>query len=116
MSNFQFWKISDNQDFESVLLLSGFLIKKYLYAAPTAPMGGGGIGGMGTGGYPLSGIVHSYIVPNMATEPDNNALNIQQRSYTNGAGKNVLEYVTADTIVLDLPFVMTSPDGFWKYL
>jgi hypothetical protein len=46
----------------------------------------------------------------MANEPDNNALNIQPRLYTNGAGKNVLEYVTANTIVLNTEFIMTSPN------
>ena len=51
MSNFIFWEIYDNQDFGSVLLLSGFLIKKYLSVAPTDPTRGGGIRGMGTGGY-----------------------------------------------------------------
>ena len=68
------------------------------------------------GGIPLSGIVHSYIVPAMANEPDNNILNIQPRSYINGAGRNVLEYVTVDTIVLNTDFIMTSPNRFWEYL
>lgn len=44
----------------------------------------------------------------MSTEPDNNTLNIQPRSYTNSAGRNVLEYVTPDTIILDLHFIMTN--------
>ena len=48
----------------------------------------------------------------MANEPDNNTLNIQPRSYTNGVGKKVLEYITADTIVRDLPFIMTSSTDF----
>ena len=109
MSNFQFWKISDNQDFESVLLLSGFLIKKYLYAAPHHCRGAY-TGGRKYGGIPLSGIVHSYIVPKMANEPDNKALSIKPRSYSNSAGKNVLEYVTANTIVLNTEFIMISPN------
>jgi len=54
-------------------------------------MRGRGYAGDGYGGILVSGIVHFYIVPTMATEPDNNALSIQPRSYTNGAGKNVLE-------------------------
>ena len=44
----------------------------------------------------------------MATEPDNSTLNIQPRSYTNIAGKNVLKYLSPDTIVLDLDFIMTQ--------
>jgi len=43
----------------------------------------------------------------MTIEPNNDNLNIQPLPYINHAGRNVLEYVTSDTIVLDLPFIMT---------
>ena len=32
---------------------------------------------------------------------------MDNKSYTNSAGKNVLVYLSPDTIVLDLPFIMT---------
>jgi hypothetical protein len=44
----------------------------------------------------------------MANEPENNTLNIQLRSYTNGAGRIILEYVTVDTIILIMVFIMAS--------
>lgn len=44
----------------------------------------------------------------MATEPDNNTLNIQPRSYTNSSGRNVLKYLSSDTIALNLDFIMTQ--------
>jgi len=44
----------------------------------------------------------------MANEPDNNALNIQQRLYTNGAGKNVLVYVITNPTILITGFNMSS--------
>lgn len=44
----------------------------------------------------------------MSTEPDNNTLNIQPRSYTNSAGRNVLEYLSSDTIKLNLHFILTQ--------
>jgi hypothetical protein len=42
----------------------------------------------------------------MTTETNNNTFKSQPKSYTNSYGKNVLEYVTSDTIVLDLPFIL----------
>jgi hypothetical protein len=42
----------------------------------------------------------------MTTETNNNTFNSQSKSYINSSGKNVLEYITPDTIVLDLSFIM----------
>lgn len=33
---------------------------------------------------------------------------MKNKSYTNSAGRKVLEYLTPDTIVLNLPFIMTQ--------
>lgn len=33
---------------------------------------------------------------------------MNNKTYINGAGRKVLEYVSSDTIVLDLPFIMTQ--------
>lgn len=42
----------------------------------------------------------------MANKTDNN-INVHKLSYINSSGKKVLESVTPDTIVLDMPFIMT---------
>ena len=81
---------------------------KVFICSTHSPYWGGGYTGGEYGGIPLSGIVHSYIVPTMATEPDNNALNIQPRSYINDAGKIVLQYLSPDTIILNLHFILTQ--------
>ena len=82
---------------------------------PQSLQGAGGTGGS-TGGYIQRGYSTLYIVPNMANEPENNTLNIQLRSYTNGTGRIILEYVTADTIILIMVFIMASLNRLRKYL
>jgi hypothetical protein len=47
------------------------------------------------------------MLPIMTTETNNNTFNSQPKTYTNSSGKNVMEYVTPNTIVLDLPFILT---------
>lgn len=42
----------------------------------------------------------------MTTETNNNNFNSQPKPYINSANKKVLEYITSDTIVLNLPFIM----------
>jgi len=44
----------------------------------------------------------------MTDETDNTTFNNQPQPYINHAGKKVLEYLTTDTIVLDLDFIMTQ--------
>ena len=44
----------------------------------------------------------------MTDETSNTTLNNQPQSYINSAGRKVLEYLTPDTIVLDLDFIMTQ--------
>lgn len=107
LSNFLFWEIFTGQDFGSVLLLSGFLIRVFIWSTHSPYKGWGDTGGS-TGGYIQRGYCTLYIVPNMANEPENNTLNIQLRSYTNSAGRIILEYVTADTIILIMVFIMAS--------
>lgn len=45
-----------------------------------------------TRGYNGGRVLYNMNMATMATESDINTLNIQPRSYTNGAGKNVLVY------------------------
>jgi hypothetical protein len=42
----------------------------------------------------------------MTTETNNNTFNSQPKPYINSNGKNVLEYISSDTIVLDLPSIL----------
>ncbi len=42
--------------------------------------------------------------------------NMENKSYTNNAGRKVLEYLSSDTIVLDLPFIMTQDKFLIKKL
>jgi len=44
----------------------------------------------------------------MTDETSNTTFNNQPHSYINSAGRKVLEYLTPDTIVLDLDFIMTQ--------
>jgi hypothetical protein len=43
----------------------------------------------------------------MSAEPQFNPDTSHYKTYFNSSGKKVLEYVTPNTIVLDLPFIMT---------
>jgi len=115
LSNFLFWEIFTGQDFESVLLLSGFLIREFI-CSTHSPYKGRGVQGGVRGDTFKGGYCTLYIVPNMANEPENNTLNIQLRSYTNGTGRIILEYVTADTIILIMVFIMASLNRLRKYL
>lgn len=43
----------------------------------------------------------------MTTDIRNITFNSKSKTYTNYSVKNILEYVTTNSIVLDLPFIMT---------
>jgi hypothetical protein len=43
----------------------------------------------------------------MSTETKNSSFKSQPKSYINSSGKKVLEYLSPNSIVLDLPFIMT---------